>query len=283
MIDLRRRLAVTNQHVVGNHRTVRVYFPRYRRGKVLRRAVDYMRKGRPVAGRVLATDKVRDLALIRLQRVPRGVRQLPLAPERPGKGEALYSVGNSGGGKDVRTGHLWKFRWSRLRQHCFARLNMDVGLTLEACVLILDAGFDHGDSGGPLVNRRGQLVGVVDGFNTANHHLGYCIDAGEVRQFLERTLGRRRELVSVDRLAGAWKATFVRDGKEMLLGVNFQPDGRVEMIGAKIMKGRYRLTNEVLRLDLDTDPVHAEGSVTWEGDKRFSVTWDGTQFTFQRR
>jgi S1-C subfamily serine protease len=283
VFDSKRRLVVSNKHVVGDSRTVNVYFPRYRRGKAVRKALPYVKSGRSVRGRVLQTDESRDLALIQLERLPAGVRPLPLAPARPKAGDILFSVGNSGVGNNLRTGRLWKFKRSKLQGVNFARLKLDGGaLIVEACLLASRSRFDHGDSGGPLVNGRGQLVGVVDAKDKEGT-LGISIDAWEVRQFLARALRRPVRRPVDGQLAGPWKATFPQSGKETLVGINFGKDGRMEMIGGKVLTGRYRYAEGVLRLELKQGGLRMEGSAVWAGADRFTVKFGDTAFAFQRR
>jgi S1-C subfamily serine protease len=282
ILDVRRRLVVTNQHVVGKRRHVKVFFPRYRKGKVIKAARHYVQKGGKISGRVLATDSKRDLALIRLKKIPRGLRAFTLASERPAEGEMLYSVGNSSVRGNVKTGKLWRFISSKARQVVFGKFEQ-AKLTVEACVLHTYSRFDHGDSGGPLVNARNQLVGVVDAYSTTNRDIGYSIDVTEVQEFVSQALQGRPEAVQGRLVGGSWKAVLAQNGKETFFRVTFQPDGTLELIGAIICQGRYTFANNLLRLEIAAAKVRVKGSIKWVSDSRFTVEFGKEKFDFQRR
>src|SRR5262245_42913638 len=101
VVDKERRLLVTNHHVVRDNKTVRVQFPLYRNGRVVAERGAYRGAG-GVAGRVIAVDKKRDLALVQLASLPVGVRALKIAARAPSPGSRVHSIGNPG-----RSGALW--------------------------------------------------------------------------------------------------------------------------------------------------------------------------------
>jgi S1-C subfamily serine protease len=118
LFDGGRRLLVTNHHVVAGHDTVDVVFPTDRDGRLVTDRTFYLhnvkqlrRSGGAVGGRVLRTDRDRDLALVELDAVPDSVEALKLAAKRPGPGEEVYSVGNRGD-LDV----LWTYTAGWVRQ-----------------------------------------------------------------------------------------------------------------------------------------------------------------------
>src|ERR1700722_6171329 len=94
--DLERKLVVTNVHVVSGVNDVRVAFPRYDiNGKVLTESGAYTFNDY-INGKVLYRDQKRDLALVQMNSLPRGIQALALAPQSIELGEPIYSIGNSG-------------------------------------------------------------------------------------------------------------------------------------------------------------------------------------------
>jgi hypothetical protein len=282
VLDERRCLVVTNQHVVGTRKKVKVFFPRYRKGKVIRPSRSYVQKKHSIPGKVLATDGKRDLALIRLKRLPPGIGALALATDRPAADEPLYSVGNSSVKSNVQTGKLWRFVGSKVKQLVFGKFEQKTKLTVEACVLKTFSRFGHGDSGGPLVNARNQLVAVVDAISTKNRRIGFSIDVTEVREFVEHALpDHPRPPGARVLVGGSWKAVFGEKGKEAMFRVTFRGDGTLEMIGVKILPGRYTYVNGVLGLQVSS--ANLRGSLTWDADDRFTVTLGKDKMRFHRR
>src|SRR5207244_11343288 len=104
LIDRRRRLILTNYHVVADNDRATVMFPEYRDGKRIAERDYYLRRvsDHGIHGRVLARDKERDLALIQLDRIPAGPFALALAEKSVAPGQSVHSLGNPGG-----SGALW--------------------------------------------------------------------------------------------------------------------------------------------------------------------------------
>jgi hypothetical protein len=286
VLDARRRLVVTNKHVVANHRRVKVYFPKYRRGKLVTasRAYYFKKSGR-IAGRVLATDEMRDLALIKLKRLPRGIRALPLASQRPAEGEIVYSIGNSSVGGNVRTGRLWRFISGRVKDVIFTKTTLNnCGYTVESCVVRTTAPTHPGDSGGPVVNQYNQLVAVHDSTTTVGPPTAHHIDVSELKEFICNALQRRRPVASGGLTGGSWKAVTFQDGKYMGMSrFTFGTGGAVEWIGRAIWQGRYVTVDGSLRMEFDTPKSRWQGPITWVSGNRFSVTFGKVVYDFQRR
>jgi S1-C subfamily serine protease len=188
VIDRRRKLLITNLHVVADHDTVDVLFPARRDGRLVTERTYYtqhlrdLRKaGRAVSGRVLRTDPARDLALVELDSLPDDVSELKLAAAPPAPGEEVHSVGNR---RDMD--QLWGYTSGQVRQ----TFRSDEGyfwhgrqLAKGAAVVLAGSPINEGDSGGPVVNGRGEVVGVVSAVRWRTRLAGVCIGAEEVRAF----------------------------------------------------------------------------------------------------
>ncbi len=281
VVDRERKLVVTNQHVVATDRDVSVYFPTWRKGKVVYAARYYMLSGKRIRGRVIATDRQRDLALIRLASLPSWAPAIPLAPSRPEADEPVHSIGNSSVGKDLNTGRLWKYtRGKAVRAH-FARIRTDKG-PYEACWLEIQAVIDRGDSGGPLVNARGQLVGVISNTDKKNTR-ALAVDLEDVKDFLAQNHVRKYTTKPATPVLGTWKMTFAKDGKEMAVSISCRADGGFELVGNKTIVGRYTYRDGRLALTAADGSVNDAGPVTWTGPGQFRVRFGRDEFTFRRR
>jgi hypothetical protein len=187
LIDKGRRLVLTNYHVVGDVKKATVYFPAFDGKKPIPERQYYRERAGKlgIPGQVVEVDKQADLALIRLDRVPDGVPELPLAAESPDPGQSVHSVGNPG-----KSGALWVYTPGKVRQvytkKWKAKLDEKTTISFEAKVIETDSPTNPGDSGGPLVNDRGELVGVTQGGALDAQAISIFVDRSEVKRFLNR-------------------------------------------------------------------------------------------------
>ena len=183
LIDLPRKLVITNYHVVEENPVVTVFFPEYRDGKAIENEAYYLNHGTRYRGNVLVKDHRRDLAVVRLDRLPGDVAALPLAGKSARPGEQVHSVGNPGA-----SDALWVYNSGKVRQVYYRRRKLLSGEVLEARVVETQSPLNKGDSGGPMVNDRGELVGVNQSVSADRRvQLMSCsIDVSEVRAVLGR-------------------------------------------------------------------------------------------------
>jgi hypothetical protein len=186
LVDKGRRLVLTNYHVVGDVKKATVYFPAFEGKKPVPERKYYLDRPRlGIPGEVVEIDKQADLALVRLDRVPDGVPELPLAAESPDPGQSVHSVGNPG-----KSGALWVYTPGKVRQvytkKWKAKLDEKKVVTFEAKVIETDSPTNPGDSGGPLVTDRGELVGVTQGGAIDAQSISIFVDRSEVKRFLNR-------------------------------------------------------------------------------------------------
>ncbi|MBP3960647.1 trypsin-like peptidase domain-containing protein [Gemmata sp. G18] len=190
LVDKGRRLVLTNYHVVGDVKAATVYFPEFegREGKktISERKYYTDRAGKlGITGEVLELDKQADLALIRIDRVPDGATELPLAPESPDPGQSVHSIGNPG-----KSGALWVYTPGKVRQvyskKWKVKLDERTTVSFEAKVIETDSPTNPGDSGGPLVNDKGELVGVTQGGALDAQSISIFVDLSEVKRLVNR-------------------------------------------------------------------------------------------------
>lgn len=104
-----------------------------------------------IEGTVIARDKISDMSLVRLDRPPRQLQPIQIAPSDPLRGDTVYQAGFGSDGKfrivrgnvampqagpDQRYSHVWFCQTGSARS---------------------------GDSGGPVCNASGQLIGPLWG------------------------------------------------------------------------------------------------------------------------
>ena len=187
LVDNGRRLVLTNYHVVGEVKHATVFFPVFDGKKPIADRKYYLDRASKlgISGEVVEIDKQADLVLIRVDRVPDGVPELPLAAESPDPGQAVHSIGNPG-----KSGALWVYTPGKVRQvygkKWKAKLDEKTIITFEAKVIETDSPTNPGDSGGPLVNDKGQLVGVTQGGAIDAQSISIFVDLSEVKRLVNR-------------------------------------------------------------------------------------------------
>ena len=185
LVDLDRRLILTNYHVVQDNPTARVFFPVFRDGQPVAEKEYYRDRIKRLAvhGKVIALDRKADLALIRVDSVPDKTPAIPLAAGSPDPGANVHSIG-SAGKSDALFGYVkgsvrqvYKHKWK-------AELEPRRIAEFEAKVVETDSPTNPGDSGGPLLNDKGELVGVTQGGAINAQLVSTFIDVSEVKQLL---------------------------------------------------------------------------------------------------
>ncbi len=194
LIDASKRLVLTNYHVVPEAADVLVVFPSVdKRGNVIQDREHYTQLLRTregvIAGKVLVREPSKDLAVIQLASVPKGVAAIPLAPETPSPGDQVHSIGSPGlsaGLFNYTDGRVKAV--ARKRYRTGANPNDPNGFEIDARIIETSSSTNQGDSGGPLLNNRGELVGVTQGIlvgGEAVRSISYFIEVGEVRALLK--------------------------------------------------------------------------------------------------
>ncbi len=120
---------LTNQHVVGQARFVKVMLP----------------TGRELVGEIVRSDKGRDVALVKTE--PIAVQPIALRGSEPNVGEDVYALGSPLGDK---------FNTTLTRGVLSGYRTLENNRYLQSDVAILP-----GNSGGPLLDAKGVVVGIT--------------------------------------------------------------------------------------------------------------------------
>jgi tetratricopeptide (TPR) repeat protein/S1-C subfamily serine protease len=196
LIDHPRRRLITCYHVVGENKTVEVFFPAHINGAVVADRAHYFthrdelrRSGHLTSGKVLLRRPEADLALVELDAVPEGADALPLAAARPRPGDRVHLLGCR---YDVDA--LWSYGGGAVRQALTLRegyFNGGKRLGRGARVLLASVPINEGDSGGPLLDDGGAVVGVCAALSWEAQGSGLFIDLDEVRSLLKEDAATR--------------------------------------------------------------------------------------------
>lgn len=196
LIDVEQRLVLTSYFAVNEENSVFVLFPVYVKGELIAVKEKYrerVHQGLAIKGKVLFRDKTRELALIKLDRMPPGTPAIPLAKTGPRPGAPVWQIGNAvtiegvfgaSQGEVMAVGPL----------RSLSTGDPDDNLKKYPRMVMATNPVNRGDWGGPLYDKRGYLVAVTVGGNTKSALCSYFVDVTEVRAFLAEKKVKGKEL-----------------------------------------------------------------------------------------
>jgi S1-C subfamily serine protease len=157
--------AVTNRHVVGNHKSVYVR----------------LHDGKDYVAHVLKADANMDLALLHIQAQGASLQPMSLDPlDHLWLGEEVIAIGHPYG---------YTFSVSRgIVSYIGREITMPTGEVLGDLIQT-DAAINPGNSGGPLINTAGRLVGINVALRDGAQGIAFAIHVNSVRGFVARHLG----------------------------------------------------------------------------------------------
>lgn len=189
VVDAEKRLVVTCRHVVAERKKVDVFFPWYRDGALVTDKREYLGnrpllrdRGLLVTGTVLKLSDEADLALVQLDSLPLGTKEVTLAARAPAPGEPLRVVGHR---LDLDT--VWNVTTGSLRASgalADGYFWRGKRLAAGADALVGQLPTEEGDSGGPVFTSRGEVAGVASALRRQCPLAAVAISAGAVRNFL---------------------------------------------------------------------------------------------------
>jgi serine protease Do len=180
LVDEKQKLVITNFHVVGDSRAAVIFFPDMTGDQPNVSRQHYLDnvKKLGIRGRVIATDRKRDLALVQIERIPEGCKAIELAETTIGPGEAVESVGNPGS-----TDALWVYTSGTVRSVYQKQFRTGAG-EHNFKVVETQSPINSGDSGGPVINSEGKLVAIAQAIAPNARLVSYCVDITEVKAFM---------------------------------------------------------------------------------------------------
>jgi len=155
---------VTNEHVVGNAKTVKVTFA----------------NGRTATANVVGTDPSSDVAVVRVSGVS-GLKPLTFADSsKAAVGDPVVAIGSPYGlAETVTTGIV-----SALNRTITSPDNYSITGAVQT-----DAAINPGNSGGPLINAEGDVVGMnsqIESRSNGNTGVGFAIASNTVRNVAQQ-------------------------------------------------------------------------------------------------
>lgn len=189
LIDVPKRLILTNYHVVGEAKTITVLFPQFDKAKQLISDKEYYfnllrSKTGHIEGEVIARSSRQDLALVQLPVLPPGATAVRLAKDGLGPGDTVHSIGNPGA-----SGALWAYTFGNVKtvyKRSITTGGEDRQFQLNARIVETTSPVNPGDSGGPVFNSAGELAAVTQGHlsEEAARSISIFVDISEVRSLL---------------------------------------------------------------------------------------------------
>lgn len=161
---------VTNNHVVANASRV---FVQLETGK------------EPVSARLVGRAPEYDLAVVKLETIPGGIRPIPLGTSRDLRvGQSVIAIGNPFGLNRTLTTGIVSALDRYLPTQDFAEI---------AGVIQTDAAINPGNSGGPLLDSAGRLIGVNTAIRSASGSsagVGFAIPVDIVNRIVPQLIAR---------------------------------------------------------------------------------------------
>jgi len=162
---------LTNWHVVQAFKVVGVIFKPEREG-------DKIEDASLMRADVIRTDPVRDLALLKVQAAPSGLRPLEFGSEGDIQvGADVHAIGHPLGGA------TWTYTKGLISQfrHDYQWKTHEV--MHRASVVQTQTPINPGNSGGPLIGDSGKLIGV-NAFKMQGEGINFAVSIGDVVAFL---------------------------------------------------------------------------------------------------
>jgi hypothetical protein len=192
LIDAERRLVLTAEHVVrarlrAGRPNVKVIFAQKDADNNILTELSFYgfekKRVLAIAGRVIYSNRLKDIAIVQLDNVPPGIPAVPLAQVPPQPGDTIHVIGNS----TFFNGGLFSYSTGSVRNsYYYDRFNQgDVFFALAH-----HAPTNRGDSGGPVVNSKGELVAIVSQGTTgseAEQVIDHSVHIRQIRMALEPT------------------------------------------------------------------------------------------------
>ena len=211
LVDRRGRV-LTNAHVVDDAKTATVTFD----------------DGTESRAGVLGVDESTDLAVLRLDEVPRDVAPLPLGrSETLVVGDPVVAIGNPFGLERTATTGIV----SALKRIITAPNGFEIQNVVQT-----DAAINEGNSGGALVNIRGQVVGMntwIAAPTGGSVGLGFAIPINNAKKAID-------DFITKGRVEYGWLGVQIGDIQDATTYPGFAKDLKVEGLKGAFVLNTYK-------------------------------------------
>lgn len=201
VLDAEAGLIVTNEHVIHGSDEVELFFPVFADGKVVRDVQHYHTSVKPTRAVVIDREFGRDLALLKVDKVPAHMKALKLADQSVEDGDEIRTVGGLPKGNEAL--------WGAVRGEVRLVANRSNAQNWVGRMIVTDMPSNPGNSGGAILNDQGRVVGVIESGYHGDFALNVTahVDLSELKTYLAAA----RPLV-----APADAAAFVKRGQRRL-------------------------------------------------------------------
>ena len=277
LVDKNKGWFMTAYHCTEGRREIQLFYPEYH-SRGLHTKLESYGRFRSHTAKVIATDKHRDLALVKVNALPSYFEPLKIAKDAPTEGEDVFTLGNPVGLEKV-----FQFRRCEVIRFGFSAVDTrNTNMTVVGDFLTIQGDVIGGFSGGAMINTRGEVVGVAAAGLNDTKNVGYIAHT-ELRMFFGLD-DRYTRIADPDRpVVGDWIVSVYEDDKRTGQGAfTFTEEGTYRM--SKLVdyqRGRYALVEGKLMMRADGHGLE-QLDVEWDGRHRF-VTNSGDQtFVFER-
>ncbi|WP_020468386.1 S1 family peptidase [Zavarzinella formosa] len=188
LVDAEKRIVITNYHVARHGKFCYCQFPVHLKdGSIMTdktKYIDRVKQGDAIKADVLYMDSTRDLAILRLARLPAGTPALPLAPKGTSAAASVWNIGSPGAVEQVFGITEGKVRAIGNQEYITGSNSGDT-FSVKAKIITTTNPTNPGDSGGPLFNKKGEIVGVTQGMDRSANLVSLFIDVSEVKNFMD--------------------------------------------------------------------------------------------------
>ena len=131
---------------------------------------------------VIKTNKVNDLALLKINNPPKDIKVINISSIIPATGSEVHAIGHP-------HDEFWTYTKGYISQHRrdYSWQYNKEGGAHEANVYQMQTPIGEGSSGGPLLNQYGNLIGINTFGSKENQSLNYAVDVSEIIDFLANT------------------------------------------------------------------------------------------------
>lgn len=280
LVDAEKKLVVTAAHVVDDvvregRFDVKVAFPtKGKDGRFITDAVFYAKHPEVrVPGKVVYLNRGKDLALVRLDRLPAGVAAVPLATENPDPGEPVHVIGNS----NFFEGGTFGYSEGKVRNVHHHDKDGRVFYSVTH-----HAPSNKGDSGGAVLSADGKLLAIISQ-GTIGEGKRQVVDNSvhftEIRRALEglQQPGGRRFVVQGAVDTSGWDEFYFPVTKGAPVTLDLKGDGTTDLdLYADDVDGPGRDTRKFGRTTKTFGKLLVEESGDSDQERKgFTAGWSG--------